>query len=88
MVKFLPIIEKMVEKNEIKAESYALLFDRVMLNREKGIQYYGTQVNYEANKIYPIKDEKNVDKRRQELGMEPLKDYLLKFNIIYSPKKH
>ena len=87
MNKYLPIIKKLYEKGETKGENYALLYDRVMLHKENGLQYYGTQVDYEGTKVYPIKDERNVDKRRAALGMEPLKDYLLKFNIIYSPKK-
>lgn len=88
MNKYLPIIKSLYFKGEISGESYALLYDRVSLWKNNGKQYYGTQINTENNAIYPIIDEKNVDKRRQEMRMELLKDYLIKFNIIYSPKKH
>jgi hypothetical protein len=87
MVKYLPVIKQLYEKGETSGENYALLYDRVFVNRNKGQQYYGTQVNSETNTPYPIKNEINVDKRRKELGMEPLKDYLLKFGIFYKPKK-
>lgn len=33
----------------------------------------------------PIKDEENVDKRRKEMGLIPLKDYLKMFGIDYVP---
>jgi len=84
---FLPIIKKLYLDGETKGENYALLYDRNSLYINKGVQYYGTQVNPMDNTVYPIKDEKNVDKRRTELGMIPLKDYLLEFGIIYNPKR-
>lgn len=87
MIKYLPIIKSLYDKGETKGENYALLYDRVHVNRFKGLQYYGTQVNTKTNTVYPIKNEINVDKRRKELGMEPLKDYLLKFGIFYTPKR-
>ncbi|HTA62105.1 MAG TPA: OmpA family protein [Bacteroidia bacterium] len=87
MKKYLPIIKALYKKGETDGENYALLYDRVSLPKTKGYQYYGTQINTDKNIPYPILDEKNVDKRRKELGMEPLKDYLLRFGILYKPKK-
>jgi hypothetical protein len=87
MVKYLPVIKSLYDQGETTGENYALLYDRVQVHRYKGVQYYGTQVNSVTNKPYPIKNEINVDKRRKELGMEPLKDYLLKFGIFYTPKR-
>ncbi len=83
MTHYLPIIEDLYKKGETKGENYALLYDRVNLYKTKGKQYYGTQVNSITNKPYPIIDEKNVDKRRRELGMTTLESYLSKFGIIY-----
>ena len=80
---YLPIIKKLYENKEVRAEEYALLYDRVSVNKNEGIQYYGTQINSETNQPYPIKDETNVDKRRMDLGMESLFEYLLKFGIQY-----
>jgi len=87
MNKYLPIIKELYNKGETDGQNYALLYDRVSLPKTKGYQYYGTQVNTDKNLPYPILDEKNVDKRRKELGMEPLKDYLVRFGISYKPKK-
>lgn len=87
MEKYLPVIENLYRRKQTDGQNYALLYDRVSLNKNKGIQYYGTQVNPATNYLYPIKDEKNVDKRRAELGLMPIKDYLLMMNIIYDPKR-
>lgn len=87
--KYLPIIEKMVKIGEIDAGSFAFLTDRILL-KEKKKQKYGTQVvtNKDTGKdeIYPIEDEANVDKRRAEYGLEPLKEYLQWFDIEYENK--
>lgn len=85
--KYLPIIKDLQLKNETSGENYALLYDRVSLYKTKGKQYYGSQINPITNTVYPIIDEKNVDKRRAVLGMEPLKNYLDLFEIKYEPKK-
>lgn len=86
MKRYLPIIKELYLKKETSGSNYALIFDRVSVNSNKGFQYYGTQINSKTNLPYPIKDEKNVDKRRLEFGMEPLKEYLQRFNITYKPK--
>ncbi len=87
MEKYLPIIKSLYERKQTEGENYALLFDRVSLHKNKGVQYYGTQVNPETNYLYPIKDEKTVDIRREELNMISIKEYLLRMNIIYDPKR-
>lgn len=87
MEKYLPIIKALYQNKETKGENFALLYDRVSLSKSKGKQYYGTQVNPSTHLPFPIIDENNLDKRRKELGMEPIKEYLLKFGIIYKSKK-
>jgi hypothetical protein len=87
MEKFLPIIKKLYDKKQTSGGNYALLYDRVYLHKNKGMQYYGSQINTETNQPYLIKDEKNVDKRRAELGMESMKEYLQRFNVIYNSKR-
>ena len=87
MAKYLPVVKELYQKKGISGENYALLYDRLMLNREKGRQYYGTQINPQNNKPYPIKDVKNVNERRSQLGMIPLESYLEKFQKSNNPKK-
>lgn len=73
---YLPVIKELYLKKETIGENYALLYDRISLEKQKGKQYFGTQVNPFTNKPYPIIDEGNVDKRRTALGMISLKEYL------------
>ena len=73
----LPELKREVEAGTIGGGSYALLFDRTMLNL--GIkQRYGTQVRIleGAPTLAPIEDLEKADVYRAELGMELLSEYL------------
>jgi hypothetical protein len=87
--KYLPIIEGMVKINEADPASFAYLSDRILASEGKK-QLYGTQVQQNKengkNEVCPIEDEENVDKRRADFGMGPLKDYLIMFGIEYENK--
>ena len=51
-------------------------------------QRYGTQVNSDANGVrtfWPIEDEANVDKRRAEVGYEPMAEYAKRHKVQYVP---
>lgn len=84
--KMLPIIKNLYERKLTSGGNYALLYDRVS-DKKKGTQYYGTQIDPKVNQPVFIIDEKNVDKRRAELGMESMVDYCKRFDIIYNPKR-
>lgn len=61
---------------------YALLTDRLATNRHQ-MQVYGTQVKRLSSGKWvplPIKDSVNIDVRRAEIGLPPLKYYLQHFN--------
>ena len=68
-----------VENQNANPENYAYLLDRVKLNTGKK-QIFGTQVSYnwKVCQAYPkpLVDSINVNKRRKEMGMEPLEVYL------------
>jgi hypothetical protein len=87
--KYLPIIEERVKQNEADPAAFAYLFDRILVNENKK-QIYGTQTirNIKTGKdeVCPIEDESNVDKRRAEFGLGPLKEYLQMFGIEYENK--
>ena len=85
--KILPLIKKLYDQKKTRGSNYALLFDRISVDRNNGTQFYGTQINTKTNQPYFIKDEVNLDKRRAELGMETMTEYCKRFNIIYKPKK-
>lgn len=86
--KYLPILEKAVSQNKAEPAHLALMIDRLSVAKY-GYQIYGSQVHEDTITkkmvFLPIKNEKEVDKRRKKMKMEPLADYAKKFGIIYKP---
>lgn len=87
--KFLPMFEKCCRENEADWHQYALMFDRMRINKNLP-QRYGTHSNLDNRAtgealLYPMEDETMVDEWRKEIGLEPLKDYLKSANIKYVP---
>lgn len=82
--KFLPLLEKSVNKKESSGEYYALLVDRILV-KNGCEQEFGTQikVNSETGKyeLYPIRNPEKVDMRRNNLGLKPLENYLKYYGI-------
>ena len=74
-----------VEKGNARASSLALLEDRVALRQGKK-QIYGSQVWKLDGKWYvqPLEDPENVDKRRAEVGLQPLNEYTQYFGFTWS----
>lgn len=77
MRRYLTQLKKHID--EVPHNQIALLTDRIK-NWEGKKQHYGTQFEYVNNeyKIKPIWNIKEVDKRRKELGLEPLNKYIEK----------
>lgn len=74
----LPLLEKAVRAKQAEGFYYAYLTDRI-LTAENKLQRFGSQLKIEENgKIvpYPIEDEVNVDKRRAEIGLPPMSEYI------------
>jgi hypothetical protein len=67
---------KEAPSGEVDVADMAYLEDRVRVNHGKE-QIYGTQfIKVDGKHIpQPIEDEENVDKRRAEVGLEPLSEY-------------
>ena len=82
--KYLPMAREAHRTGELPGSSLALLEDRVLMRRGKK-QLYGTQMHTkhgsQSLQVWPIEDEANVDARRKAMGLEPLADYLRRFNI-------
>lgn len=89
--KYLPIVRKAFREGKVEANLFAYLEDRVAVGKGEK-QVYGTQVgtNVKTNTMYvlPLIDPINVDKRREEVGLQPLKEYLLNFNINWNVKEY
>lgn len=64
-------------KNEVSLSNLAYLTDRVLLAEGKK-QLYGTQFVRILGKLQPspLEDEQNVDKRRAEMGLSTLAEYV------------
>lgn len=91
--KYLNQLLDAAKKKEASPGSVAMLQDRISA-ADCHKQIYGTQVFQQMDKVthklskftyYPIIDEANVDKRRKEMGLMPLKEYLKLFGIDYVP---
>lgn len=80
-----------MKKGNAKASSLALLEDRVALRQGKR-QIFGSQVawNMITNEYYvlPLADPDNVDKRRSEVGLPPLSEYLSTWNLKWDIEKY
>ena len=73
-------------KTEVSPANVAYLTDRVLLAEGKK-QLYGTQFTTINGKSQPrpLEDEKNVDKRRAEMGLSTLAEYAKQIEQMYGP---
>jgi hypothetical protein len=83
MEKYLPLLREAAAKGEASKSSLALMEDRVRMNR--GLpQLYGSQMQMnpvtKKYELYKVEDEANLDKRRAEMGLGPISEYLKLFN--------
>ena len=89
--KYLPMMREAVKIGNANGSALALLEDRVAL-REGKRQIYGSQIDYdnETNKSYilPLEDPDNVDKRRAEVGLGLLADYVKRWEIIWNVEEY
>ena len=89
--KYLPMMKDAVKKGNANSSSLALLEDRIAL-REGKKQIYGSQIgtNPTTKKQYvlPLEDPDNVDKRRTEVGLGTLADYVKNWNIVWNIEEY
>lgn len=89
--KYLPMMKDAVKKGNANSSSLALLEDRIAL-REGKKQIYGSQIgtNPTTKKQYvlPLEDPDNVDKRRTEVGLGTLADYVKNWNIVWNIEQY
>ena len=88
---YLPMMREAVKNKKASAYHLALLGDRVALLRGKK-QIYGSQVarDKETNAFYilPLLDPYNVDKRRAEVGLQPLAEYVKEWQIKWDVEQY
>jgi hypothetical protein len=89
--KYLPMMRDAVKKGKASGSSLALLEDRVALGQGKR-QIYGSQIgrNPVTEKYYvsPLEDPDNVDKRRAEVGLGSLADYISRWQIKWDVEQY
>lgn len=83
--KYLPMMRDAVAKGNARGSSLALLEDRVAL-RQGHRQIYGSQVgrdNLGEFYLSPLEDPDHVDERRAAVGLGPLAEYLMNWNMTW-----
>jgi hypothetical protein len=82
----LKLMLKEVKKQNASAQDYAFLVDRVRRN-SKEPQLYGTQIVvndvHKGYELQPVEKPEELDKRRQQIGLPPIKEYLEKANKVF-----
>jgi hypothetical protein len=86
---YISMFEKRCRENEANCNQYAFMFDRLRMNQKLpqrfGTHHYLDPGEGKTDELYPLEDATRVDEWRKELGLEPLRDYLLRANIKYKP---
>jgi hypothetical protein len=88
---YLPMMREAVSKGNAAASSLALLEDRVALGQGKK-QIYGSQIGLfqetGENYVLPLEDPDNVDKRRVEVGLGKLQDYVNYWGMTWNVEEY
>ncbi len=89
--KYLPLMREAVKKGNALASDLALLEDRVAIfNGEK--QIYGSQIGFDQETgeyyVLPLIDPENVNKRRTEVGLESIQNYILNWGITWDVEEY
>jgi len=78
-LKYLPLMRQATKNKQLSPWLLARTEDRIATDRGE-LQIYGGQIKYypETNTfdVWPIFDSENVDKRRAEIGLEPMAQFL------------
>ncbi len=89
--KYLPMMKAAVKEGNALSGNLALLEDRIAL-REGKRQIYGSQIGTnpltKVQYVLPLEDPDNVDKRRAEVRLEPLGNYVKFWNIVWDAEKY
>ena len=82
---YLPLLHEAAKEGELPMSAYALLIDRVRMRRGE-TQLYGSQIQMQEGTwvIHPIEDAPNVNRRRAEVGLGPIEEYVKQFGIEYT----
>ena len=89
--KYLPMMRDAVKNGKASGSDLALLEDRIALKQGKR-QIYGSQIGQNTKtKLYyvePLEDPANVDKRRSDVGLDPIAVYVGYWQIKWDPEQY
>lgn len=89
--KYLPIMREAVKSGNAYLSHLALLEDRVALGQGKR-QIYGSQINIDPETgeyyVMPLEDPDNVDKRREEVQLGKLQDYISMWSMHWDVEQY
>ena len=78
-IKYLPMMKEAVKDKNLEARFLVRAEDRIATDKGK-LQIYGGQMKYypetKSFNVWPVYDPINIDKRRSEIGLEPIKEFL------------
>lgn len=79
-------LQNACKQNEANWADYALMYDRIQIGEGKK-QLYGSQLRFSktSNKyeLFPIEDEQNLNKRRKDIGLEKMSEYVKQWGLKY-----
>ena len=88
---YLPMMHEAVQKGNAKAQDLAFLEDRVALRKGER-QIYGSQIGPDPETgewtVAPLIDPDNVDKRRAEVGLGTLQDYISDYGMTWNVEEY
>jgi hypothetical protein len=89
--KYLPMMREAVKNGNAPASHLAYLEDRVAI-RQGRKQIYGSQIGGDPEThicyVLPLEDPDNVDKRRAEVGLPPLSEYVIQYQIKWDVEQY
>ena len=78
-IKYLPMMRKAVKEKKLESRFLVRAEDRIATERGD-LQIYGGQMKYypetKSFNVWPVFDPANIDKRRAEIGLEPIAEFL------------
>jgi hypothetical protein len=84
--KYLPMMRDAAKKGNAQPSSLALLEDRVALGEGRK-QIYGSQIGTDPKTgedyVLPLMDPDNVNKRREQVGLGTLEEYIANWNMTW-----
>ena len=87
-IKYLPMIKQAVKDKKLHPRFLVRTEDRIATERGD-LQIYGGQMKYypetKSFNVWPVYDPVNIDKRRAEIGLEPISEFLKRrFNFEWN----